>query len=123
MEAKTRTRTFKVVGLQYALTKSGRAMISKQVPFTVKLKRGPENEADGNAIAVVIHDKNVSKEPMRIGYLRRQVAEVLAKDMDSGAMKIEKATVVSMSSVMAEVVVKFSLNHAKKFPLDKSSHL
>lgn len=120
---KKRTRTFTVVGLQYALSQSGRKLIGKQVPFRVKLKRNPNNEYDSNAIEVVIADIKVSNAQMRMGHLSRQVAGVLAPEMDKGAMKIEKATVVRMSSTTAQVVVKFSLNHAVKLALDKSDHL
>jgi len=79
------------VGLQYRTTPSVRKYLVQHLPFRVKFVREPENTQDPNAIAIVVNDKGVPYDGMKLGYLRRQVANVWAPEIDAGRLKIHKA--------------------------------
>lgn len=80
---KTEAEHYTVVGLQYRVPKGTRRMLSSHVPFAVYFRREKNNEYDPNAIAVFVA-KGIPYADMHIGYLRRQVAEVLAPKLDAG---------------------------------------
>jgi HIRAN domain len=92
IEVKTKRKkiSLSVVGLQYRTTPSVRKYMVEHLPFRVKLVREPNNLQDPNAIAVVIRDKEVPYDGMKLGYLRRQVANVWAEEIDEGRLQIHK---------------------------------
>jgi len=88
-------------------------VIAGQVPFEVELQRQPDNEHDTNAIAIVITDRRVTRQPLRMGYLRKEISMELADALDTGRMKVVEATVVSMGDELAEVKVKSRITKPK----------
>lgn len=76
------------VGIQYRLTISTRRFVKERVeskPLRVEFKREPENSHDENAIAVWTTDdpKNPYRK-MKLGYIPRETAKVLAPVVDLG---------------------------------------
>lgn len=121
-----RKQTFTLVGMSYRVTLPMRRELEKNLPFVVWLAREPENQHDENAIEVKIGDYNIPMYPMRIGYLRRQVAEVLAPEIDNGSISIGKAKLISINvdEGTGEIEVWLKMASAKgKFTLDKSLKL
>lgn len=80
-----------LVGMQYRLTISARRNLVQHLPFRVGAVREPGNIQDPNAIAIFVDDKGVPYNGMKLGYLRRQVAEVWAKEIDEGSLSIGKS--------------------------------
>ena len=116
---------FTVVGLRYRMTKPSQAKLAEQCPFTVWVTREPNNEHDENAIAVKIGDFNVPMYPMKIGYLRREVAKVLAPGLDDGTVEVGKAKLTEIRDD-GTGVVEIWLKHRKtksKLALDKTEIL
>jgi len=64
-------------------------MLSRSVPFPVELEREPDNEYDPNAIKVNIHAKmKLTKlHGKQLGYLRKEVAALLAPKLDAGSIE------------------------------------
>jgi hypothetical protein len=91
-----------------------RRELELHVPFQIKLKREPRNPADPNAIAVVINDDAVPHYPMKIGYLRKGVAAVLAPKIDKGSVTVEKAVLVQLDSIEADGIAEIWLKHKGK---------
>ena len=85
-----------VVGMQYRVTPSTRKFLKDHVPFRVRLNREEDNHQDPNAISVLVADKAVPYNGMKIGYLRRQVAAVWAPELDSGRLEIGKVYVIEI---------------------------
>lgn len=79
-----------VVGLQYRITQSTRNMIKDRIakdgPIEVLLVREPDNPADENAIKVVI--RSGAYKQLHIGYLKRNVAGVYAKALDTRVYRV-----------------------------------
>lgn len=96
---KIKDEEFELVGVQHRITPSTRRYIRQWVEdngaMIVEFKREPKNVHDENAIAVYAGPENPYR-GTKLGYLRRQVAEVLAPKIDKG--KIELGT-----SVLAEL--------------------
>lgn len=89
---------YTVVGLQYRLPKQTRRMLAAKVPFSVYFKRDKKNEYDENAIAVFIAEGNFL-ERQHIGYLRREVAKVIAPRVDSGQINLPPFGIVDSMKV------------------------
>jgi hypothetical protein len=85
---KQRTWSFDctVVGLQFRWKMTGRETLARSVPFPVELEREPDNKVDPNAIKVNIAAKFklTALRGRQLGYLRREIAEMLAPHLDSG---------------------------------------
>lgn len=74
---------YTIVGIQYRLTQEARALLARHVPFTVAFMRDKKNEYDENAIAVFIaQDQTMAGQ--HIGFLRKEVAAVIAPAWDRG---------------------------------------
>jgi HIRAN domain len=117
-----RKRTFTLVGMSYRVTTPMRRELVEHLPFDVAVEREPLNTHDGNAIQISIGDKKVPLFPMRIGYLRRQVAEVLAPALDLDEITIGKAKLVAIDVGQGTGQVEVWLKMAStkgKFTLDK----
>lgn len=101
-----------VVGMQYRTTPSVRKYLTEHLPFRVRIEREPKNHQDPYAIAVYVDDKGVPYNEMKLGYLRRQVAAVWAKDMDGGKLKIHQAYLHSIDteSGIGELLIQATIN-------------
>lgn len=108
MNPKIKTDRFSLVGIQYRVIPSVREALVPLLPIRVKLEREPNNEADPNAILVSINDK-ISHNGMKLGYLRRQVAETWASGMDEGRLVIVKAYLIELDpqSASGELLISF----------------
>jgi hypothetical protein len=91
-KAGTKVMEFDVVGMKYHLTASSRKYLARYVEkirveqggLKVELRREPENQHDENAIAVWVAPENkIELKGMMLGYVPRQVAEVLAPKLDA----------------------------------------
>jgi HIRAN domain len=114
VKAKTKPNKIRlaVVGIQYRTTPSVRKYMVNHLPFRVTFVREPSNIQDPNAIAVVIHDKEVPYDGMKLGYLRRQVANVWADEIDSGRLQIHKGYLVELDpqEAVGEVLIWLTAN-------------
>lgn len=116
---------FTVVGMGYRVTFPSKRKLRDHLPFTVWVTREPDNDHDGNAIAVKIGDHEVPLYPMTIGYLRKQVAKVLAPGLDDGTVEVGKAKLTEIRED-GTGVVEIWLKHRKnktKLTLDKTENL
>lgn len=111
---------FTVVGLSHHVTRSLMKEIEEFVPFRVRLEREPDNAHDSNAISVSIGSKRIPVYPMKLGYLRRKVAEVIAPGLDNGSVTIQKARLMSVDVELGEGEVEIWLNHAENSILTKA---
>jgi hypothetical protein len=93
-----RKEHFTIVGIQYRLTKATRSRLSREVPFAVYFKREPKNQYDPNAIAVFVAGGNFL-ENMHIGYLRKELAAVLAPKLDNGEAQLPAFGIVDSFNV------------------------
>jgi hypothetical protein len=112
------SRDFSVVGMQYRVTLPVRRELAKSCPFSVHVIREPDNRHDENAIAIEVAS-GTNIDGMKIGYLRRQVAEVLAPALDSGEVVDVRARMVLIDPEVSEAVVRIWLAGAKNSTLDK----
>lgn len=92
------TAELTVVGLQFRWKKSGREMLAQNVPIPVALEREPDNPADPNAVKVVIMGdyKLTRLRGVHLGYLRRNIAELLAPKLDAGTIESVKLWVTEV---------------------------
>jgi HIRAN domain len=111
---KTLQYEFTVVGLDHNITKFVQGKLGEYLPLKAELEREPDNSADENAIAVRVH----AKSDLKIGYLRRQVAKVLAPGFDDGSVSLKSAKLTEINDD-GTGTLQISLNHAKKLALDK----
>src|SRR4051812_19482631 len=81
--------TCTVVGLQFRWKESGRKTLAGAVPFPVVLEREPDNEHDPNAVKVnIAGDFKLTKlRGVQLGYLRKEVAAMLAPKIDAGQIE------------------------------------
>lgn len=82
---------FEVVGINYRLTPATMRDMQADLPLLCRLVREPDNSHDENAIKVM----EVEKDNFQIGYLARQVAEVLAPAMDIGKFPFESTCLLT----------------------------
>lgn len=86
-----KNRELELVGIQHRVTLSTRRFMQARVDekkMGVEFKREPDNAHDPNAIAVYAgSDPDNPYKNMRLGYIPRKVAEVLAPAMDEGKME------------------------------------
>lgn len=113
-------REFSVVGMQYRVTLTMRRELQKLLPFTVFVARDRTNTHDENAMDVRIGDVDIPMYPMRLGYLRRQVAEILAPAFDNGSMSVGKAKLTAIDAEAGTGTVEIWLKHKGNSPLTKA---
>lgn len=93
-----RRLTLSVVGIEYRVTLTTRQMVLARMedagPIACRLEREPTNTHDRNAIKVIIAEKPYAK--LHLGYLRRQIAQVLAKPLDRGVVVVKEAHLVEL---------------------------
>jgi hypothetical protein len=96
-----------VVGLSYRLTTATVDDLSDAVPLKCELVREPDNEADTNAIKVVVMEKPFEK--FHIGYIRRASATEIAPRMDKGKFPKHEAWLIAVDEEAnkATLLVKF----------------
>lgn len=87
-----------LVGLQYRVPASTRKFLVNHVPFRIKAVREPDNHQDPNAISIVVDDKGVPYNGMKLGYLRRQVAAVWASEIDASRLEVVKGYVAEIDA-------------------------
>ena len=92
--------TCTVVGLQFRWKMTGREMLARAVPFPVELEREPDNPADENAIKVNIAGtmKLTKLRGSQLGYLRKEVAAMLAPKLDAGTVAPVKLWVTEVDA-------------------------
>ncbi len=112
--AKKKAQIFTVVGLNYRVTKPVIRELQEAVPFRIVVYREPENTHDENAIAVAVDDRRVAHNKMKIGYLTRQVASVLAPALDDGSRAVHDAVIVSLDPEHGTAEAKISFTRVKK---------
>jgi hypothetical protein len=97
-KAKTWSFTCTVVGMQFRWKMTGREMLARAVPFPVELEREPDNKFDPNAVKVNLAatKKLSSLKGKHLGYLRREVAELLAHRLDAGTVEPVKLWVTEI---------------------------
>lgn len=83
--AKVKEISLTAVGLHYRLTIPKLKKMEEAIPLKVVLRREPNNEYDENAIAVWCVERPFKD--VKIGYLKRGVAQDLAPKMDSRDFK------------------------------------
>ena len=113
---------FTLVGMDYRVTAPSKVKLKEHLPFRVWVTREPDNDVDANAIAVKIGDYNVPMYPMKIGYLRREVAKILAPGLDDDSVEVGKAKLVEIRDD-GTGVLEIWLKHRKsktKLALDKT---
>jgi hypothetical protein len=105
---KTWTAELTCVGLQFRWTKdNGRPALKKACPFPVALKREPDNEHDENAIMVLIDgDRKLTKlKGKQLGYLRKNIAALLAPKIDAGTLEAVKLWVIDVDVDSGEATI------------------
>jgi hypothetical protein len=116
---------FTVVGMDYRVTTPSKRMLREHLPFRVWVTREPTNDHDKNAVAVQIGDHEIPMYPMKIGFLRRQVAKVIAPGLDDGTVEVGKAKLIEIRDD-GTGIVEIWLKHRKsktKLTLDKTENL
>lgn len=78
-----------VVGLNFRWKREVRKMMPGWCPFNVKLEREPDNEYDEYAIKVLIANQPGLNKVWgkQLGYLRSNIAALLAPRLDAGEIK------------------------------------
>jgi HIRAN domain len=113
-----------VVGMQYRVTASTRQMISAHLekgPLLCKLVREPSNPKDPNAIRVLISDKPYTG--MFIGYLTRQVAEIIAPALDQGKVIVGPCVLLDLRVRDGEGDISIMLKTSVDFPAKRLNSL
>jgi hypothetical protein len=95
---KPKMQHYTIVGIQYRMPKDTRRMLSKHVPFSVYFRRDKKNEYDPNAIAVFVAD-GIPYKGMHLGYLRKEVAGVIAPKVDAGQITLPAFGIVDSFNV------------------------
>lgn len=93
-------RIFDVVGMDHRVTLEVRENLERQTEqgrLKCELQREPTNQADPNAVKVVLADRRV-KSKGHIGYLRRQVAAVIAPALDRGSSEVTSCRLVMVNA-------------------------
>jgi hypothetical protein len=106
-----------VVGVQYRVTMSTREMIAARIvesgPLTCKLEREPDNYKDPLAIKVVIVEQPYRG--LHIGYIRRQVAQLISPRLDKREISVRDIYLVELWPRDGEGEMLLTL----KMPIDK----
>jgi hypothetical protein len=106
-----------VLGIQFRLKQSAREILADFIPYTVKVMRERENEADPNAIQVYVDDPNMPAWDGRLlGYIPRGVAKEISPKWDAREISYRSGTVTSMdiSEGTAEVTLRFKKSQRRK---------
>lgn len=94
-------RIFDVVGIDHRVELEGREYLARMTErdrqsLKCELQREPTNQADSNAVKVVVIDKR-AKHKGHIGYLRRNVAAVIAPALDRGTTVVESCRLIMVN--------------------------
>lgn len=115
-KSKAKTEEFSVVGVSHRITLSTRKMIAARIrengPLGCILMREPKNQADENAIKVILDDGPYSE--MHIGYLPRKVAAQFAPRWDAGKVVIKGATLTELTPEDGDGEITVSFRVVKK---------
>jgi hypothetical protein len=116
LKAQHKSYVFDVVGIEYRATAPFRRELAAKLPLALRVKREPHNTHDPNAVAIELADSG-----MKIGYLRRTVAEVLAPAFDDSSLVSVWAELVELDPDTAKAKAEIWLEHEGKLALDKIS--
>jgi hypothetical protein len=111
MATKRKGKTWNIevtcVGMQFRWKMSGRETLARSVPFKVELEREPENEHDENAIKVNLASdfKLTALKGKQLGYLRRNVAALLAPKLDAGSIEPVRLWVTEIDAKAGEATL------------------
>lgn len=89
------------VGMQYRVKKDARRMMKAHIPFQVTIKRERTNKADENALAIFV-TAGIPYKGTKLGYLKREVAEVWSPLIDSRKLRIKHADVIGIDADRGE---------------------
>lgn len=105
-----------VVGMQFRWTKDGREMLRCSCPFYVVLEREPDNPADENAIKVNIASDHKLKKirGMQLGYLRANIAALIAPKLDAGTTRLVSMWVTDIDPLTGEATAEARFRDLKK---------
>lgn len=105
-----------VVGLNFRWKREVRKMMPGWCPFTVTLEREPDNQYDENAVKVLIaKQKPLAKlAGKQLGYLRSNIAALLAPQLDDGTLKPAKLTVTEIDVDGGQATIQASFRSVKK---------
>jgi hypothetical protein len=88
-----------VVGLGFRMTRDGRqalkGIVDKHAVTGMRVSREPDNPKDPNAVKVSLPARLMGG--AKIGYLRRDTAELLADDLDAGRVRVKSAKLVEVT--------------------------
>lgn len=116
---------FDVVGLDYRMSEQAQLTLKVLVesePLKCKLTRQPKNPKDKNAIKVICDDPRLEKTykltgppPLHVGYLRKEVAAVIAPSLDNESIEITFCRLVGVDAEdgRASVLVKLKTPASK----------
>jgi hypothetical protein len=112
---RTWSATVTVVGLQFRWKADGRETLARNVPIPVLLEREPANEHDENAVKVIIA-QNYSLKALRgihLGYLRREVAAMIAPKLDEGSIEPVVLRVTAVDPKPGEAALEMTFRDVK----------
>lgn len=101
---KERTLDVPVVGVQYHLAPTTRDKLASLVPLKVDLVREPKNQFDPNAVKVILMEHTSG---LHIGYLPRDIASMLAPQMDEGNIWLEASILKELEGNSGQLAVSF----------------
>jgi len=101
---KERNLFIPVVGVQYHVSPTTVKSIAEAVALKVDLVREPENQFDPNAIKVILAEHTPG---LHIGYLSREIAAMLAPQIDEGRIWLEDSALRELDSNAGQLVVSF----------------
>jgi hypothetical protein len=113
-----RAYTFDVVGLRYRLDQAeidSLAEAAEGEPLKGKLVREPKNEADPNAVKVMVQRRR-EKSWKHIGYLRKEPAAVFAQALDRGTAVVKQVRLTHVNTEHGWGSVKVVLENAVDKP-------
>lgn len=93
-----------VVGVHYRVTHADVARIAERLPLKVNLTREPENSFDVNAVRVELAEY---LQDFHIGYLPRDIAAILAPQMDEGEIWLEACILTELEEGSGQLAISF----------------
>jgi len=101
---KERALFIPVVGVQYHVSPTTRQKIADAGVLKVDLVREPENQFDPNAVKVILLEHIPG---LHIGYLPKDIAAVLAPQVDEGRIWLEASVLKKLEGNSGQLVVSF----------------
>jgi hypothetical protein len=99
-----KTTTFHLRGVHYRSSVKELERYARHLPVRVELEREPDNEADENAIMVVVTDSDFRR--AHIGYVPREIAADLAPRLDKEKITVAYARMIDVQPKEGAVEIK-----------------